>query len=144
MNSDKWYEQTTDLMPAEETLKLEQIQIFTADCHHIQALASGMKRTGVQNLQTKHHKVLQQVAAPRGRQFCFIVTILQTLFFKVGLWQNGFSADFCLPPDFSADFVAGFLSPHFGGEKVPRRVLQALQSRCVAVLLAHPAARDRH
>ena len=28
------------------------------------------------------------------------------------------------PPDFSADFLAGFFSPHFCGKKVPRKILQ--------------------
>ena len=43
---------------------------------------------------------------------------------RVGFWQNGFFADFYFlgPPDFFADFIAGFFLIFV--EKVPRKILQ--------------------
>ena len=44
---------------------------------------------------------------------------------RVGFWQNGFSRIFIFgPPDFFADFLAGFFLLIFVGEKVPRKILQ--------------------
>ena len=48
-----------------------------------------------------------------------------TKFFRVGFWQNGFFADFYF---WAAGSFCGFcrqiFSPHFGGKKVPRKILQ--------------------
>ena len=44
---------------------------------------------------------------------------------RVGFWQNGFFADFCFwAAGFFSRILSPIFSPHFCGEKVPRKILQ--------------------
>ena len=61
-----------------------------------------------------------------------------SLFFRAGLWQNGFFADFIFgQPDFFADFVAGFFllifcekkCPEKSSKKIPSKILQQLHNK---------------
>ena len=57
---------------------------------------------------------------------------------RIGFWQNGFFADFIFgPPDFFADFVAGFIflifvgkkCPEKSSRKIPGKILQNLNNK---------------
>ena len=69
---------------------------------------------------------------------------------RVGLWQNGFFADFTFePPDFLADFVAGLgIFSHFCVKKCPekasRKILQNLCNKNLRHISAEGLGQHKH
>ena len=60
--------------------------------------------------------------------------ILVTIF-RVGVWQNGFFADFYFcAAFFFSHFVAGFFSPHFCGEKYPEKSSRKIPGKILQYL----------